>query len=152
MSTGTWETIEITLEAEKQYANPYLDLDVWVDLSGPGFEKRCYGFWDGGSIFRVRVLATAPGRWEWRSGASVDDAGLAGKTGSFEARAWSEAELDENPNRRGFVQASENGHGLQYADDTPFYLLGDTMWAIPSFRFPWHDDDDWALRLKLLDE
>ena len=44
MTTGTWETVEITLEGERTYANPYNDVDVWVDLEGPGFRKRCYGY------------------------------------------------------------------------------------------------------------
>ena len=41
--------------------NPYADVTVWVDLEGPGFSKRVYGFWDGGREFTVRVLATARG-------------------------------------------------------------------------------------------
>jgi hypothetical protein len=142
MSVGVWERVEVTLEAESTYENPYVEVDVWVDLEGPGFSKRCYGFWDGGNLFRVRVAATAPGSWRWKSGSSTNDPGLSGKKGSFEARSWSEDELRENPNRRGIVRATENGHGLQYADGTPFYLLGDTMWAIPSYRFPWYDDDE----------
>ena len=87
------------------------------------------------------MVATAPGRWSWTSGASVADAGLAGRTGSFEAVDWTEAEKDENPNRRGFVVATANGHALQYADGTPFFLLGDTWWSVPTFRYRWHDDD-----------
>jgi len=41
-------------------------MTVWVDLKGPGFNKRCYGFWDGGKTFRIRITATAPGTWTWR--------------------------------------------------------------------------------------
>ncbi len=63
---------------------------MWVELAGPGFQKRCYGFWDGGKTFRVRVLATAPGRWTWESGADVDDMGLRGVRGEFTAKPWSE--------------------------------------------------------------
>ncbi len=141
VKTHVWEKQEITLEARGSYANAYTDVEVWVDLQGPGFSKRCWGFWDGGRTFRVRVLATAPGTWSWKSGSNPADAGLAGRTGSFEADVWNPEELEANPNRRGFVIATANGHGLQYADGTPFYLLGDTMWAIPTYRFPWHDDD-----------
>ena len=73
-----WEKVEITLQSQRQYGNPYTDVQVWVDLEGPGFDKRCYGFWDGGAEFRVRILATAPGRWTWESGANVTDPGLQG--------------------------------------------------------------------------
>ena len=73
-----WEKIEITLAAEDTCSNPYTDVEVWVDLRGPGFNKRCYGFWDGGNTFKIRILATAPGAWTWKSGASRNDPGLTG--------------------------------------------------------------------------
>src|ERR1022692_389856 len=91
-----WEKRDITLTAQLKFGNPYLDVDVWVDLKGPGFARRIYGFWDGESTFRVRVLATAPGEWTWVSGSNTADAGLNGKKGSFTAEAWSEAEKGEN--------------------------------------------------------
>jgi len=47
-----WEKVEITLTSRKTYENPYKDMTVWVDLKGSGFNKRCYGFWDGGKTFR----------------------------------------------------------------------------------------------------
>lgn len=58
-----WELQEIELRASRPYANPYVDLECWVELKGPGFSKRVYGFWDGGDVFRVRLVATAPGQW-----------------------------------------------------------------------------------------
>ena len=136
-----WEKVEITLQANKSYKNPYTDVQVWVDLEGPGFDRRCYGFWDGGKTFRVRVLATTPGTWTWRSGSNKSDAGLNAKTGKFTAAAWSEAEVNKNPCRRGMIKASANGHAFEYADGTPFFLLGDTWWSTPTFRFPWRDDN-----------
>jgi hypothetical protein len=132
-----WEKVEITLEASLRYDNPYTDVRVWVDLEGPGFSKRVYGFWDGGATFRVRIVAPTPGVWRWRSGASRSDPGLVDQQGRLEATAWTAAELAENPCRRGFLQASANGHALTYADGTPCYLTGDTWWATPTFRYPW---------------
>ncbi len=140
-TTHTWEKLEIVLEASRDCPHPYTEVEVWVDLQGPGFSKRVFGFWDGGRKFCVRVVATAPGKWSWTSGANVADAGLAGISGSFDATQWSEAEKQENPNRRGFVVASANGHALQYADGTPFFLLGDTWWSVPTFRYRWYDDE-----------
>lgn len=80
-----WENQELTFHSARQFDNPYTDVVVWVDLAGPGFHKRVYGFWDGGNTFRVRLLATALGAWTWTSGSEPGDKGLAGKTGSFEA-------------------------------------------------------------------
>lgn len=136
-----WEKVEITLRAKQSFANPYTDALVWVDLKGPGLEKRCYGLWDGGDTFRVRVLATVPGEWSWRSGSEPSDVGLSGQRGAFQAIGWSEAEKAVNPNRRGMIRATANGHAFEYADGTPFFLIGDTWWATPTFRFPWRDDD-----------
>jgi hypothetical protein len=136
-----WQKVEITLHARRPYENPYQDVEVWANLRGPGFQRRCYGFWDGQSRFRVRVLATAPGTWTWTSGSRPSDPGLDGVTGSFTATPWTEAEKQRNPSRRGMIRPSANGHAFQYADGTPFFLLGDTWWSMPTFRYRWDDDD-----------
>ena len=136
-----WEKQEITLKAQNSYPSPYLSVDVWVDLSGPGFNKRVYGFWDGDNTFRVRILATVPGDWSWKSGSNQADPGLNGKSDTFRAVAWSEAEKEKNPNRRGFIRATPNGHALEYADGTPYLILGDTLWSIGTWRYPWFYDE-----------
>ena len=130
-----WEVQEITLTTARDYANPYVEVEAWVELEGPDFRKRVHAFWDGGRIFKVRVVATRPGDWTWKVGSSNGDAGLAG-SGKFRAVAWSAAELEQNANRRGFVRATPNGHALQYADGTPFFLVGDTWLAASTWRLP----------------
>lgn len=134
----TWEMQEIVLHAEREYANSYTDVEVWVRLTGPDFDKRVYGFWDGDNRYKVRLVATAPGEWTWRSGSSQpDDAGLNNQAGAFTAAGWSERDKRENPNRRGFVKATPNGHALQYADGTPFFMVGDTWLAGSTWRLPY---------------
>ena len=91
-----WEKHEIELTCERTYANAYTDATVWVDLTGPGFNKRVYGFWYGGNSFKVRVAATAPGTWHWRSGSEPNDPGLSGKSGSLTATDWTEQEKQAN--------------------------------------------------------
>jgi hypothetical protein len=132
-----WELHEIELVAARPYANPYTDVECWVELSGPGFAKRVYGFWDGGRTFRVRVVATIAGPWHWVSGSNQPgDAGLSGRSGDFVAEEWSADEKRQNPNRRGFLRADSRGHSLQYADGTPFFLLGDTWLGAATWRLP----------------
>ncbi|HVO12337.1 MAG TPA: DUF4038 domain-containing protein [Vicinamibacteria bacterium] len=140
-SVHVWERQEVTLTSAGSCANPYTDVVVWVDLVGPDFHKRVYGFWDGERTFRVRLLATAPGRWTWTSGSEPADAGLGGKTGAFTAVEWTEAEKQANPLRRGFLRAAANGHALEQADGTPFIVIGDTWYAVGTNRFRWYDDD-----------
>lgn len=136
-----WEKREAAFIAAGSYENPYAQVEVWIDLKGPGFAKRVYGFWDGGRTFRVRFLATAPGEWSWTSGSEPPDSGLAGKSGAFTAIPWTEAELEQNPTRRGVIRPTPNGHAFEYADGTPVLYLADTWWAAPTFRYKWHDDD-----------
>lgn len=136
-----WDKVELTLRAANHYENPYTNVTVWVDLRGPGFAKRCYGFWDGNEVFRVRVLANRAGQWSWQSGSNQKDTGLNDQRGSFTAVEWTEAEKEALPTRRGFIQPSANGHAFQSADGTPFLLLADTWYAAATSRFKWTDDD-----------
>ncbi|HEX5422217.1 MAG TPA: DUF5060 domain-containing protein [Candidatus Acidoferrales bacterium] len=133
----TWEMHEIVLHAARPYANAYKDVDVWVELKGPNFSKRVYGFWDGGDTWRVRVVATEAGKWTWISNSNqAGDSGLNGKTGEFSAKNWTEEEKRENPTRHGFLRDTANRHALQYADGTPFFLVGDTWLAASTWRLP----------------
>jgi hypothetical protein len=132
-----WEMKEITLKAEKHYDNYYKEVECWLDIEGPNFSKRVYAFWDGDNIFRVRMVATAPGRWTYQSGSNQkDDKGLNNHTGEFNVIAWTGDEKESNPNRRGFIRPTSNGHALQYADGTPFFLVGDTWLAGATWRLP----------------
>src|SRR6478736_2151165 len=132
-----WETQEITFLATQDYANPYAEVDCWIELEGPNFAKRIYGFWDGGRTFKVRFVTTAPGDWRWKSGSNQPrDAGLNGGAGRLKAVDWTAAEKAENANRHGFVRSSASGHALRYADGTPFFLIGDTWLAASTWRLP----------------
>ena len=83
-----WEKQELTFTSAQSWANPYTDVTVWVDLAGPGFKKRIYGFWDGDRTFRVRLLAPAPGDWSWQSGSNPADPGL--RESTADSRRWLE--------------------------------------------------------------
>src|SRR5690242_16903573 len=124
-----WEKQELTFTSARSYANPYTEVTLWIDLLGPGFRKRVYGFWDGGTTFRVRVLATAPGKWSWNAGSVPSDTGFSGKSGSFTAVDWTDAEKEQNPLRRGIPHATANHHALEFPDGTPFFVQGDTWYS-----------------------
>ncbi len=136
-----WDVQELVLSAETDYQNPYMDVDVWIDLKGPGFEKRVYGFWDGGHTFKVRFTATKPGKWSYVSGSFPRDKGLCGVKGCFTAEDWSEEEKKENPARRGILRPDPAGHSFVHPDGTPCFIIGDTWWATPTYRFRWCDED-----------
>ena len=136
LKVRVWEVQEIVLKAEKEYENCYTDVTCWVELKGPDFSRRVYGFWDGGNIFRVRLAATKPGKWQWTGGSdNPNDKGF-NRAGEFYAVDWTEKEKMQNPNRRGFIRPTPNGHALQYADGTPFFMTGDTWLAGATWRLP----------------
>ena len=133
---------EITFHAQKSYTNPYMEVDLWVDLNEPdGLSYRIPAFWDGGQVFRVRLVATKPGVWNWSTGADTGDPGLDNQNGSFKATDWTEAEKEANPNRRGFIRVASNNRTLEYADGTPFFHTGDTWWTALTQIFAWGTDD-----------
>ena len=136
-----WETQELTFTAKNSYKNAYNDVTLWIYLSGPRFKKRVYGFWDGGNTFHLRLVATTPGAWSWKSGSTPNDPGLSGKSGSFTAIEWTEKEKAENPLRHGFLRPSENHHALNHADGTPYFAIGDTWYSLGANRFKWYEDD-----------
>jgi hypothetical protein len=136
-----WEMQELNFTASNTYTNPYTEVKIWVELTGPDFNKRVYGFWDGGNSFKVRVVAMKPGTWTWKSGSSTNDPGLSEKSGSFTAIEWTEQEKNENPLRRGFIRASANRHALIHADSTPYLAIGDTWFGLGASRYKWYDDE-----------
>jgi hypothetical protein len=138
----TWQKVEIKLEAINEYDNPYTEVEVWVQLKGPGFDRRCYGFWDGDNTWRIRLMATGPGTWTWTSGSNQDDDGLNGKKGKFKSVEWTEEEKQENPLRRGMIRPTSNGHAFEYGDGAPLFWLADTWWSCMTKRYFWHDDDN----------
>ena len=57
----TWEKYELALVSDRTFSNPYTDATVWVDLTGPGFQKRVFGFWDGGNVLQGSSRGYGPG-------------------------------------------------------------------------------------------
>lgn len=120
-SACKFEEYEISLLTDKAYANPYLDVTLSATFKGPERTIRVNGFWDGGRLFKIRMLPTEPGDWTWT--VSSNDSRLNGKSGSFKC-------IDSND--RGWVVVSKkHPHGFEWSGSgQPFFLLGDTMWHL----------------------
>ena len=73
---------EISLLTDKSHANPYLDVTLSAVFKGPSQTIKLNGFWDGGKLFKIRMLPTEPGKWTWT--VSSNDSTLNGRSGSFE--------------------------------------------------------------------
>jgi len=126
------EVVEVAFNSQEQYDNPYMDVDVWIELKKSGStseEYRIPVFWDGGNVFRARLVATSPGNWTWNimnETVENSDHGFIGQSGSFSANA---ANTNSNPNNRGFIKVADNTRTLEYADGTPFFYTADTSWS-----------------------
>ena len=144
-SHAVMEVVEIAFISQEQYINPYIDVDVWVELkkSGPTTEVyRIPIFWDGDNVFRARLVATSPGDWTWNiineTVANLDPAFI-DKSGSFTAFA---ADVSANPNNRGFIRTAPNKRTLEYADGTPFFYTADTSWSALTEVFGFNQAND----------
>lgn len=102
------------------------ETELTVVLTAPSGETRqAAGFWDGGPTWRARFMPDEEGEWRYRTCSTPPVAGLDGLEGLFACAA---SGADNRFARHGTVRVSADGHFLQYADGTPFFWLGDTVW------------------------
>jgi hypothetical protein len=125
-----WITHEISFVSEESYANPYTDVDVWIQfINDKGDSLVRPAFWDGNNIWKVRFAPPDVGRtWFWKSNASIKDNGLMGKTGTFQSVA---ANSKNKLLKHGLLRMSPGKRNVVHADGTPFLLVGDTPWSLP---------------------
>ena len=59
----------------------------------------------------------------------------------FHCSCLGRSEEERNPLRRGFIRGTLNEHALEYADGTPFFVVGDTWYSLATNYFRWYDDN-----------
>lgn len=131
MYAHPWREHEITLTAEREYSQPYVDVEVWADFThSNGASLRRPAFWDGGRTWKIRFASPlAEGRWRWHSFCSVVDSGLAEQAGELTCQA--DPSAAHRFYRHGFWRMSPGARNLTHADGTPALLVADTAWALP---------------------
>jgi hypothetical protein len=120
-----WET---TLISTKTYANPFTDVTVTVEYTKAGSPSlRGYGFWDGGTTFKLRMAFPESGTWHYKTTATdTSNNGLHNREGDVYVQPYT----GTNPlYRHGFLQVSADHRFLAHADGTPFLWIGDTLWG-----------------------
>ena len=140
-----WSICEISFTSSGNYANPFLKqdeplLEVTFTHVDSGKQITVEGFWDGEKTWRVRFAPDIVGIWNWISASS--DAGLNGKSGSFECIAPTADQIAENPNYRGHIKVHPSGRYFVYADGTPFFWIADTIWSMNPRRCGLGDNAD----------
>jgi hypothetical protein len=119
-----YDSIEVKLAVNAEYANPYDARQVRLDavFSGPdGRPMTVPGFWDGEGSWRVRFTPSQIGEWSYQL--VVTDARGAGRPaeGTFtvttsDLHGWLQVGQWVNP--------AYSSHYLVYHDGTPFYGVG----------------------------
>ena len=132
-----WRITEPELKSSLEHSNPIVDVQVTAVFNGPdGTILEIPGFWDGGSVWKIRFTPPAPGKWSYETVCDhEEDAGLHGHRGSLSVAP---AESD-NPiyKHGGFLRVSATKRYLTYSDGTPFFWIGDTWWFAPSYLVPY---------------
>ncbi len=133
-----WETQEIALESARAYANPYVEVDVLDRPRGAGILATCRT----GSGTASAASGSASSRRRRASGASRPARTSRATRGSTAEAAGSGRWRGPRPRRRRTRTGADScgpprtGTPSQYADGTPFFLVGDTWLAASTWRLP----------------
>lgn len=125
-----WTTFEITLEAEKNYQNPYTDVEVWAEFKNDkGVQLQRPAFWDGGQVWKIRFAPPdSNSTWRWTVSASTADKGLTETKGTLVSTPYTGSNVLI---KHGLLKMSAGKRNVVHADGTPFLVVGDTPWGIP---------------------
>lgn len=132
MKARQWQQIELELHLELPSADPYVDTEVWAEFVHVGGERLARpGFWDGGSVWRVRFASPLrEGEWAWTAHQRTRDTEVQIGAGSLTA-APGDPRHPHAAIRHGFLRREPGGRALTYADGSSALLVADTAWAMP---------------------
>ncbi|MGD9328975.1 MAG: DUF4038 domain-containing protein [Cyclobacteriaceae bacterium] len=126
-----WKETEIVFTSGSEYDNPYTDVDIWVEFTGPDNQKIVRpGYWEKNNTWKVRFACpTDHGEWTWESFSSNEsDSGLHGKKGILKAVEYT----GYNPLiKNGLLRMSPGKRNVIHANGKLFLMIGDTPWALP---------------------
>jgi len=121
-----WQRVEREFRSENLHTNPGA-VTLRVEFRTPQGETQSVpGFWDGGKVWRARVLPGVAGRWSFRTNCSdTNDTGLHNHTGEFLCTA---AERGNRFREHGPVQVARAGTYFEHTDRTPLFLVTELGW------------------------
>jgi len=110
-AVGKWERFEAVVENSKEYADPYTDVRLEVIYTKPdGSTVNFWGFYDGGTMWRIRFMPDQIGEWKYQANFSDGTLGISGAFNCMDSDIPGMLSIDEsNPLWFGF---KSGGHGL----------------------------------------
>jgi hypothetical protein len=123
-----WDRYEHEFTSTKSYDNPINQAKNFdITFTSPtGRTRKVYGFWNGGTSWKVRFMPDELGSWTWQSACSdAENSGLHENSGSFDCV--------ENDNelaiyKHGAITHSSGAYYLSYNDGTPYFWAACTAW------------------------
>lgn len=129
---------EWTFTSAKKYNDPFNEIEVDVEFTGPDGGRKVPAFWAGGDTWRVRFASPEVGAYRFKTVCSdTSNAGLHGQEGTFTVEPYVG---DNQLYRHGRIGIAPDKRHFQYADGTPFFWLGDTWWMGLTKRLRWPED------------
>lgn len=126
--TPVWTKHEIRLQSSKTYNNPIYDVrDFKAIFTAPsGRTRTVYGFWDGGTDWKIRFMPDEKGKWTWKTICSdTENTGLHEQQGEF---SCIENPRDDALFKKGAIRHEPGKYYLSYSDGTPYFWLACTAW------------------------
>ncbi len=124
----TWVANEIVIVSDREYVDPYTDVDVDLILTDGNVTYTIPGFWAGGKTWKIRFMCPTAGVWTYRTVCTDEtNTGLHNQTNTVICSEYSgELELY----KRGHVKINDGYRYFTYNDNTPFFYLADTHWSL----------------------
>ncbi|MGG4145295.1 DUF5060 domain-containing protein [Paenibacillus algorifonticola] len=113
-----WGVFEIELNASKNFENPFRDVWVQATFKIGNEYKRVNGFYDGGNVWRIRFMPEKIGSYHFQLESNISD---------FQSLEGDFLSVPPSEGNHGPVQV--NGTHFNYADGTPFFVMGTTAYA-----------------------
>jgi len=115
-----WDMVELSLTNPKGYTNPFKDVVLECRMASPsGREAKVYGFYDGGSTWRLRLMPDEPGVWNYRASFSDGARGIEGKMKCVKGKLHGPLRVSR-----------KNPLWFERADGTPVYLCAFHLWDV----------------------
>ena len=113
-----WGIQEVSLQSKLTHANPFTEVELRCEFSKGNQKFDVDGFYDGNQTWKIRFMPDEQGEWTYRT--RSNDLQLDGRSGSFIVGP-------PGPHNHGPVRVNNTYH-FAYADGTPYFLLGTTLY------------------------